>query len=186
MARDTRGGPGRQHLWTHGIGAVDLVSPAELPLVSLLPCCSRCQNHSHGLAQPGCGTRREPETGGAGTKRGTRAAGSSASAQRRSGRLREGAVTAPCLSFPASPEFKARQGGDVSSLQGLARRGCSWSWSGCAAPCWACRTSSTSWTARRAMGTAATHTPGPHEVGATRSLRQDTPSCPLGGAGAAP
>lgn len=87
---------------------MDSAAPAELALVSPLSGCSRCRDHGRGLAQPGCGACREPETGGAGTKRGTRDC--SASAQHRSGRLREEADTALCLSFPASPEFKARQG----------------------------------------------------------------------------
>uniref|UniRef100_A0A8C9FSB8 Triokinase and FMN cyclase n=1 Tax=Pavo cristatus TaxID=9049 RepID=A0A8C9FSB8_PAVCR len=59
-----------------------------------------------------------------------------------------------------------RMGGDVSSPQGLAwseRRRC---WHECAAPCWACRTSSMSWTVQQVMGTAATRTPELPEVGA--------------------
>lgn len=55
--------------------------------------------------------------------------------------------------------------GCISSPQGPARRGCSGSCSGCAAPCWICRISSTSWIGELVTGTVATHTPGRPKVG---------------------
>lgn len=78
-----------------------------------------------------------------------------------SSRVREDAVTSSCFSFPSYFED-----GGVMSPQGPAwseRRRC---WHECAAPCWACRTSSMSWTVQQVMGTAATRTPELPEVGA--------------------
>lgn len=55
--------------------------------------------------------------------------------------------------------------GCISPPQGPARRGWSGCWSGCAAPCWISRISSTSWIGELVTGTAATRTPGRPKVG---------------------
>lgn len=71
------------------------------------------------------------------------------------------------LSLVTSPRASVSLGnvqGCISSPQGPAQRGCSGCWSGCAAPCWICRISSTSWIGEQVTGTAATRTPGRPKV----------------------